>query len=817
MKQINGSYYLESEKVKVFPCAYRGENATDTTLIDPEARLNTEFNFANMPVDFGRSYITNYSRTGEAATTKIIINCVIGGYRFELTFDNTDFNTWQNYACINLKDINIAGTGATAVKTKVLANLADTTNDYLDQTDSGKKYFMGICFRDDPTGYNAYIELDLDVIQNTDNSVYGVIDHTKVISTTTNQHITGNLEDGGYHGIYLTGNNPEDTGPNADYMTVFGRGNHAYYSYQTVVGPYANSYYQNDAGLIPYFVVGNGDSNSASINKSNAFMVFNDGTAKLNTTLTLDATGSEAARTNTWVATMGNVNQLAEELSFLLNYTTATTLTSHLLTTVWTNQFKDRTTLTSINFPNVTAIQEGGFSGCTGLCGTGTGNAVSMPKLVNIGKEAFKGCSRLPAVSSASNCTVSESSFSGCTNLAIFTAGTNLTDIPTSCFYGCTNLQSQSFDYSKLVSIGAGAFANCINLTSTESNNILQNITSNKLGTGTFNGCTFDYIKFKSIDTTFSPSSLYGLTCKKIDLSNSDIININETFNVNCSETLDMSTMGSCATNVSKIFGNSNITGELIFGDKDLTITTVHYQAYNSLFNTWESNAIAESAKTKISKLTINVEDLSDASKYPLFFKGTTYPSKTNSSISLTTLNMPNCTKFTGQLLFNAYNSAAYCYIKFKNFIGPNITTLNCGYDSSTNLSCFYGLSATNVSPGTIDLRSLETATQSLFKGIKCCCNIFLTSCNTAYTGSFKIDNTAGNVMANLYFGPGALNLFANSNGSIFGTDTKTIPSHITLYFPNDISRDALTTALAAWTYESTQVKFYSSLPAINY
>lgn len=85
---FNANYFL-SEKIKVFPCAYR--NST----YDATARLNTEYNFIHLPHIVDKpSYIIKFD------TEELI--CVIQGYYFEIVLDAGDYNTLYN----NSTDIN---------------------------------------------------------------------------------------------------------------------------------------------------------------------------------------------------------------------------------------------------------------------------------------------------------------------------------------------------------------------------------------------------------------------------------------------------------------------------------------------------------------------------------------------------------------------------------------------------------------------------------------------------------------------------------------------------------------------------------------
>ena len=48
MIQIGNNKYIESQNIRVFPCAYRGYyDSTNPKVFDPEARATTEANFTN--------------------------------------------------------------------------------------------------------------------------------------------------------------------------------------------------------------------------------------------------------------------------------------------------------------------------------------------------------------------------------------------------------------------------------------------------------------------------------------------------------------------------------------------------------------------------------------------------------------------------------------------------------------------------------------------------------------------------------------------------------------------------------------------------
>ena len=110
--------YLDSKFVKVYPTARRGEYA-DTTVnktytYDPEARIPSEYNQVNhhSKTTAKSSYIVSYN--GENG----YLNCVIGGYYFEIT---TDIRAY-NYLGINIETVDLVKHTADTRSTTVLAS-----------------------------------------------------------------------------------------------------------------------------------------------------------------------------------------------------------------------------------------------------------------------------------------------------------------------------------------------------------------------------------------------------------------------------------------------------------------------------------------------------------------------------------------------------------------------------------------------------------------------------------------------------------------------------------------------------------------------
>ena len=163
MITLKAKQYIESQDIRVFPCAYRGYYTDDKTLVfDPEARATTEANFTNTfhkLSDNKESYViawvpdsaTDINGTGT-------LKCVIGGYYFEIynhrmsNFfypDPKDASKLKPYyLCIKTESISLGTSepdSTNARTTEVLSSFAESTN-YLDvKDDTQDKYaFTGL-------------------------------------------------------------------------------------------------------------------------------------------------------------------------------------------------------------------------------------------------------------------------------------------------------------------------------------------------------------------------------------------------------------------------------------------------------------------------------------------------------------------------------------------------------------------------------------------------------------------------------------------------------------------------------------------------
>lgn len=139
----------------------------------------------------------------------------------------------------------------------------------------------------------------------------------------------------------------------------------------------------------------------------------------------------------------------------------------------------DTYTVNGIKY-NITEIDNGAFSGCTGLK-----EIRFNQKIKKIPLNAFNGCTGLTTIVFSDKITqIGESAFQGCTRLESITFSESLTSIGKNSFKGCTKISTLKLPFS-LQSLGEGAFQNCSNLRSLR---IYENC--NTFGIHMFCGCT---------------------------------------------------------------------------------------------------------------------------------------------------------------------------------------------------------------------------------------------------------------------------------------------------------------------------------------
>ena len=130
--------YFYSNKIKVFPCAYRSVS------YDATARLNTEYNFTHLPHTIDKaSYIIEF-------TSKKLI-CAIKGYYFEIELDDSDpenkdsVNLENKYLNICVASPNSGTYGENFIEGQHLCSWASiNTEDTLDIESGSDTFFAGL-------------------------------------------------------------------------------------------------------------------------------------------------------------------------------------------------------------------------------------------------------------------------------------------------------------------------------------------------------------------------------------------------------------------------------------------------------------------------------------------------------------------------------------------------------------------------------------------------------------------------------------------------------------------------------------------------
>lgn len=155
--------------------------------------------------------------------------------------------------------------------------------------------------------------------------------------------------------------------------------------------------------------------------------------------------------------------------------------------------FINQTTLTVFTAPNITTIGISAFDSC-GII------SVNFPLLVNIGNQAFAGCSNLTTVTFNSITALSDNCFYTCTSLTAINCPL-LETIGDGCFFGCSSITA--IDFPLVTYLGSGAFAGC---------SLLQSIKFDSLivlnGLGTFSSTAIQTL----ISTNFPVLTTIGQT-----------------------------------------------------------------------------------------------------------------------------------------------------------------------------------------------------------------------------------------------------------------------------------------------------------------
>lgn len=136
---------------------------------------------------------------------------------------------------------------------------------------------------------------------------------------------------------------------------------------------------------------------------------------------------------------------------------------SSSVTSIGTTAFRGCTSLTTVDFAEVSTLETIGnsaFMGCSGL------TSITIPNSVkSIGQSAFRDCTSLTTITIPNSVTsLGNQAFNGCSGLTKVTIGSGVSSIGQNVFNGCSSLTTITIP-SGVTSIGNTAFRDCTNLT----------------------------------------------------------------------------------------------------------------------------------------------------------------------------------------------------------------------------------------------------------------------------------------------------------------------------------------------------------------
>ena len=262
-------YIVPSANVKVFPSTYRGFSGANGKPVDPESKLNTEFNYTHLLGNSAQdAYIVEWTKTnntrwdGSAATW--ILKVVIKGYYFEIyDLGPSDLAIDENINVLyaNIKLYKNQLTTDTTTHTYTLDTfLSSSSHTTLDNPINGVSYFYGLVFSTAPLEGCYQLQL-----LNADGTIYKgnrlpIIEANAVQSTDATTVYEGSFNTQLKDGAGATANYAVTLGGNAEASGIrsVAMGDHtvAKNENQVVIGKY------NKDAADSLFVIGNGTSST---------------------------------------------------------------------------------------------------------------------------------------------------------------------------------------------------------------------------------------------------------------------------------------------------------------------------------------------------------------------------------------------------------------------------------------------------------------------------------------------------------------------------------------------------------------------------
>lgn len=178
--QIGSDYFIKSEKIRIFPCAYRGTkevtlssdpSATRTIAFQPTARSFSEENLTNNYTKLGTT--ASYLISNSYYSDEHKIELLLGGYYLVVWLTDDDITTIADndlQFCLSTIEVKLydyatesgGDSASMQASTTIIQNLASSSTavgDQLDINNGGTYYFSGVKLAKNTTNYTYSLNI----------------------------------------------------------------------------------------------------------------------------------------------------------------------------------------------------------------------------------------------------------------------------------------------------------------------------------------------------------------------------------------------------------------------------------------------------------------------------------------------------------------------------------------------------------------------------------------------------------------------------------------------------------------------------------
>ena len=466
--------------------------------------------------------------------------------------------------------------------------------------------------------------------------------------------------------------------------------------------------------------------------------------------------------------------------------------TNYIVTSIDANTFTGCNNVSSISIPStVTSVGALAFAQCAGLVRVVFRDGDTPITLTNASSNALFNGSPVTKLYLGRDVVYSNTTyptFKGNTSIEELTIGSQVTTIPSSSFYGCSNMTKVSFSGSKLTKIDDYAFQSCSKL---ENVSLPRSVTT--FGKSAFSGCTgLTSASLRTSSTSLSESLFSGCTNLTSVTLPSSLTTIGSSTFYNCSKlsyislpntltTIGASAFYGCKQLSSVTIPNSvtSIGGSAFSGCSGLTSITLPTSVTVINAATFQgcTNLASLTIPASVTSIGINAfkgcTSLSnvrlDDSENPLVLTMTVSGSTSTNQSPF--LNCPIQTLYIGRDLTYSHYNTSYYFAPFANntslqsvTLGSNVTKI-----PKASFSGCTGLQSVTI-PNTV-----TTIEQLSFKGCTNLGSISLPSSLTSISNELfsgctslsgiTIPNTVGYIGSSAFYNCKSLNNITLPNG----------------------------------------------------